>query len=307
MNREPFVKLKPVFKDYLWGGEKLKTLYGVDDAVVAEAWLLSAHPDGPSVVAEGRYEGLPFPQYLLAEEGQSAFPVLIKLIDSAQKLSVQVHPDNEYARIHENDNGKSELWMVLEADKDAYLYVGFSRDIQKDELRSRIEDGTVEEVLNKIPTRAGDMIYIPAGTVHAIGEGNLILEVQQSSNATYRLYDYHRRDASGSLRPLHIEKALDVADLKCAEIPARAHSPARMECEYFSTERLSVDERLVLPMADGRFAAVVCVRGEGTLTRRGRQTALRRGDSLYLPAGAEPAEFSGGMELIVIRADYADQ
>ena len=202
MHREPFVKLKPVFKDYLWGGKKLKALYGAGGSIVAEAWLVSAHPDGMSMVAEGKYEGMPLPDYLLKAEGHSAFPVLIKLIDSAQKLSVQVHPDNEYARIHENDNGKSELWMVLEADEGAYLYVGFSRDVSKEELRQRIQDGTVEEVLRiRLKPSPGDMIYIPAGTVHAIGEGNLILEVQQSSNATYRLYDYNRRDAEGQPPP----------------------------------------------------------------------------------------------------------
>ena len=184
VNREPFVKLRPAFKDYLWGGTKLKALYGAADEIVAEAWLLSAHPDGPSVVAEGKYTGMAFADYLKTEGMPESFPVLVKLIDSAQKLSVQVHPDNAYARANENDSGKSEMWLVLEADPDAYLYAGFSRDVTKEEVRRRVEDGTIEEVLNRLPTQAGDMIYIPAGTVHAIGSGNLILEVQQSSNAT---------------------------------------------------------------------------------------------------------------------------
>ena len=214
MNREPFVKLLPVFKDYLWGGTKLKSLYGARETIVAEAWLLSAHPDGESVIAEGRYEGLTLREYLKTEdkkEGEEKkgdevpFPILIKLIDAARTLSVQVHPDDDYARVHENDSGKNEMWLLLEAEPDAYLYAGFNRDVTQEEIRRRVQDGTIEDVLHKIPTHAGDEVFIPAGTVHAIGAGNLILEVQQSSNATYRLYDYNRRGADGKLRPLHLQ------------------------------------------------------------------------------------------------------
>ncbi|MBN1777114.1 MAG: class I mannose-6-phosphate isomerase [Clostridiales bacterium] len=302
MSREPFVKLKPAFKDYLWGGKKLKALYGAKDKIVAEAWLVSAHPDGPSVVAEGKFEGMPFPDYLKADGAQGNFPVLIKFIDSAQKLSVQVHPDDAYARLHENDSGKSEMWIVLEADAGAYLYVGFNRDVTKEEVRRRVEDGTIEEVLGKVPTHAGDIVNIPAGTVHAIGAGNLILEVQQSSNATYRLYDYMRRDSMGSLRPLHVDKALDVLDCRRAEAAARSNSPQGMQCPYFSVEKHAVNGSFTLPMADERFAAAVCITGEGALKRQKKQAPLRRGDSVYLPAGASPAEFTGEMILVVIRA-----
>jgi len=302
VNHEPFVKLSPVFKDYLWGGEKLKALYGAKDAVVAEAWLVSAHPDGPSMVAEGPHAGMTFADYLRAEGVRGGFPVLVKFIDSAQKLSVQVHPGDAYAKVHENDSGKSEMWLVLEADAGAYLYVGFNRDVTKAEIRRRIEDGTIEEILNKTPTRAGDMVYIPAGTVHAIGEGNLILEVQQSSNATYRLYDYKRRGANGKLRPLHIDKALDVLDSRKAGADTLTHGRQGMRCPYFSVERHTVGGSLTLPMTDERFAAAVCVDGEGALTRQGKQTSLRRGDSVYLPASEHPAEFTGEMQLVVIRA-----
>ena len=240
MSREPFVKLSPVFKDYLWGGKRLKALYGAQDDRVAEAWLVSVHPDGPSVVAEGKYAGMPFPEYLDKEGARDGFPVLIKMIDSVQKLSVQVHPDDAYAALHENDHGKSEMWIVLEAEETAYLYVGFNRDVNRDELRKRIADGTVETVLRKVPTHAGDIYYIPAGTVHAIGAGNLILEVQQSSNATYRLYDYNRRDSHGNLRPLHLDKALDVLDYHKAETEAQPQPRQSMQCPYFSVERHTV-------------------------------------------------------------------
>ena len=302
MHREPFVKLSPVFKDYLWGGQKLKALYGTQEERVAEAWLVSVHPDGPSIVAEGRYAGMPFPGYLSAEESRDAFPFLIKLIDSAQKLSVQVHPDDDYARVHENDHGKNEMWIILEAEKDAYLYIGFNRDISKDELKARIADGTVEEVLHRVPTQAGDIYYIPAGTVHAIGEGNLILEVQQSSNATYRLYDYNRRDAQGNLRPLHLQKALDVLDSHQTDPSGQPHQRQSMQCPYFSVERLTLSGSAELPMAEDSIAAVVCVGGKGALKRQGQETALKRGDSLYLPEGTAPAEVSGETQIIVVRS-----
>lgn len=304
MHSEPFVKFRPVFKDYLWGGAKLKALYGAGMTPVAEAWLLSAHRDGESVAAEGRFAGRTLREYLAAEDsetGDAPFPILIKMIDAAQKLSVQVHPDNEYARVHEGDSGKNEMWIVLEAEPDAYLYVGFQRETSKAEVRRRVEDGSIETILNKIPTHAGDIVYIPAGTVHAIGAGNLILEVQQSSNATYRLYDYQRKGADGKLRPLHLDKALDVLDYRQYQ-GGNPSAGRAAQCEYFSVRWLAAAGSLTLPMADDPFASVVCVRGEGSLARDGKQTSLRRGDSLYLPAGSAPAEITGDAEVIVTRA-----
>lgn len=304
MSREPFVKLKPVFKEYLWGGETLKALYGAKETRVAEAWLLSAHPDGPSVIAGGEFDGMPFPEYLQMDGLREDFPILIKMIDSAQMLSVQVHPDDAYAKLHENDRGKSELWIVLEAKKDAYVYVGFNREVTKEEIRRRVADGTIETALNRIPTHAGDLVYIPAGTVHAIGEGNLILEVQQSSNATYRLYDYNRRDARGNLRPLHLDKALDVLDCRKYENTGQPDTPQSVQYKYFGVERHTIHGSFTLPMSEDRFASVVCVRGNGSLQRDGKQAALRRGDSLYLPAGGSPAAFSGDLQIIVTEAVF---
>ncbi|MFH1512388.1 MAG: type I phosphomannose isomerase catalytic subunit [Bacillota bacterium] len=302
MSQEPFVKLKPVFKDYLWGGAKLKALYGAPEQRVAEAWLLSVHPDGPSVIADGGFTGMPFPEYLAMEGAGGAFPILIKLIDSAQKLSVQVHPGDAYAKIHENGSGKSEMWIVLESEPGAYLYVGFNRNVTREEVRRRVLEGTIEEVLNKIPTHAGDMVYIPAGTVHAIGAGNLILEVQQSSNATYRLYDYDRRDARGEPRPLHLNKALDVLDFRKYGASAKADDPHGAQCRYFTVAQQTVRGSAALPMAGDVFASVVCVEGEGSLKRGGKQTALRRGDSLYLPAAGGPAELEGNMRVVISHA-----
>ena len=299
MHTEPFVRLTPVFKDYLWGGTTLKTLYGAQGKRVAEAWLLSVHPDGPSVIAEGPHQGQTLSAFL-RESGQAdALPILIKLIDSAQKLSVQVHPDDTYARVHENDHGKTEMWIILQSKPDAYLYVGFQKTVTKDEVRRRVADGTIEEVLRKIPTHAGDMVFIPAGTVHAIGEGNLICEVQQSSNATYRLYDYQRRGDDGQLRPLHLDKALDVADLTGY---TEDGGPA-IENQYFKVAQQTVQGRNSLPMDGQAFASVICVAGEGTLTRGGQTAALTRGDSLYLPPAGGDAQIEGNVRIVISYAN----
>ncbi len=303
MGSEPFIRLSPVFKDYLWGGKRLKPLCGAGGGQAAEAWLLSAHPDGESTIAEGNFQGTAFSQYLRARGQTGPFPILVKLIDAAQTLSVQVHPGDAYARVHENDNGKNELWLVLESAPGAYLYVGFQRDVTREEVARRVTDGTIEEVLHKVPTHAGDAVFIPAGTVHAIGAGNLILEIQQSSNATYRLYDYKRPGADGKLRPLHLDKALDVLDYRAYAGAAGGPKPETGElarCPYFNVFRYALHgEPFALPVPAGSFASVVCIGGTGTLLRGGAQTALRTADSLYLPAGEAQTEIRGDLQIVV--------
>lgn len=218
---EPFVKLRPAFKDYLWGGTKLRDIYGkqCDLDIIAESWELSAHPAGQSIVASGRFRGMPFGVYLsnIGKEGLgwkiqpgADFPLLVKFIDAKGNLSVQVHPGDDYALEHEY--GKNEMWYVVDCEPGSHLYVGFNRDVSREEVEERVNNNTILEILNEVTTHPGDVFFIPAGTVHAIGEGNLICEIQQSSNCTYRLYDYERRDKYGNPRELHIQKALDVLD-----------------------------------------------------------------------------------------------
>ena len=214
------LKLAPACKDYLWGGTKLITDYGkrYDGARLAETWDLSGHPDGPSVLASGPDAGKTLAEYLAAHPGAlgehgrkfAELPVLIKLIDAAKDLSIQVHPDDAYARAHEGQNGKTEMWYVLSAAPDAFLYCGFSRDISRDELKRRIADNTLPEVLRRVNVKAGDTVFIPAGTIHAICRGIVVAEVQQSSNVTYRVCDYGRLGPDGKPRALHIAQALDV-------------------------------------------------------------------------------------------------
>ena len=220
---EPFVRLLPAFKDYLWGGTRLRDIYGkkCDYEIIAESWELSAHKEGQSIVASGRHKGLLFSEYLdrIGKEKWGwkcqpleRFPLLVKLIDAKENLSVQVHPDDSYALEKENEYGKNEMWYILQCDPDSCIYCGFKRDVTREEVEKAVEENTILSLLNRIPIKQGDAFFIPAGTVHAIGKGSLICEIQQSSNCTYRLYDYNRKDKYGNYRELHMEKALAVMD-----------------------------------------------------------------------------------------------
>lgn len=225
----PFL-LKPAGKDYLWGGNRLNDDFskGIDLKPLAETWECSTHPDGPSRVASGAHTGAlladvlrTHPSYLGTHpDGTDGLPILIKFIDAKRDLSVQVHPDDTYAREQEHEpRGKSEMWYVLDAAKDARLVYGFRHDMTKADLEESLRKGTVEKYLQKVPVQRDDVFYIKAGTVHAIGAGVLIAEIQESSNLTYRMYDYNRVDKNGNPRELHIEKSLAVANLKGSAEP----------------------------------------------------------------------------------------
>ena len=215
------LKLKPACKDYLWGGHRLVDEYNVDydGEILAEAWELSCHPDGPSMIMNGPYEGKSLREYLdiVGMEALGThcrrfreFPILTKFIDARDNLSIQVHPNNGFALQNEGQYGKTEMWYVLDAEEGAFLYYGFKREITREEFARRIEENTLLEVLNAVPVKKGDVLFIESGTLHAIGKGILIAEIQQNSNVTYRVYDYGRVGKDGKKRDLHIEKALAV-------------------------------------------------------------------------------------------------
>ena len=221
-------KIHPACKQYLWGGEKLIREYGISspNTPLAEAWVLSAHSDGDSRISfsEGELcsEGESFAEYLkchpeaVGSLGKAFpfFPTLIKLIDAKKALSIQVHPDDSFALSREGQYGKTEMWIVLEREEGAFLYFGFQKDYTEEEIRRAIEEENFPSLLCKVMVEPGDVFFIPAGTVHAIGAGILLAEVQQNSNLTYRVYDYGRKDAQGNTRELHVEKALEVMDRK---------------------------------------------------------------------------------------------
>lgn len=220
------IKLKPAYKTMIWGGTKIRDVLHKDTGRlrrIAESWELSTHPKGMSTIAEGEYAGKTLNEYFdmigweqFGERASSArqLPVMVKYIDAKENLSIQVHPGEEYAREHSKDGGKNEIWFILDSDPDAFIYLGFNRDVTKEEVLKAVSDDTIESLLNKIHVKKGDVYYIPAGTIHAIGAGCLLCEVQQTSDATYRLYDYDRLDDNGQPRELNVEDALNVLDFK---------------------------------------------------------------------------------------------
>ena len=295
------LKLSPACKDYLWGGNRLTKEYNVkyDGDVCAEAWELSCHPDGPSVIAQGPDAGRTLKEYI-DEHGQDEvlgtncrrfreFPILAKFIDAKDNLSIQVHPNNRYALKNEGQYGKTEMWYVLDAEPGAFLYYGFKTEVSKEEFEQRIRENTLTEVLNAVEVHKGDTLFIESGTIHAIGKGILIAEIQQNSNVTYRVYDYGRVGKDGKLRDLHIEKALAVTN----RVPIVQHGenyPHIADCDYFTVDKLDLDGKHMYRMQGSvtpeSFLSILILDGEGSIMNRGEHIEFRKGDSIFLPAGS---------------------
>jgi len=313
-------KIHPACKQYLWGGEKLIREYGISSpkTPLAEAWVLSAHPDGDSRISfsdmvrfsegtassegaefseetassEGGFfsEGESFADYLKSHPDAVGslgkafpfFPTLIKLIDAKKALSIQVHPDDGFALSREGQYGKTEMWIVLEREEGAFLYFGFQKDYTEEEIRRAIEEENFPFLLCKVMVEPGDVFFIPAGTVHAIGAGILLAEVQQNSNLTYRVYDYGRKDAQGNTRELHVEKALEVMDRKQLsayrqEVFKKQGTKAAGKnvylerigsCEYFTVDRLFLEDNAFYSgkLTKESFLSLLVLEGEGVLT-----------------------------------------
>lgn len=298
------MKLYPAFQDYLWGGTALKPVYpNCPLSPIAEAWVLSCHKDGNSTVAE---DGVSLAQVVadhpeyVGEKGKRFpfFPILVKLIDAKQPLSVQVHPDDQYAMAVEKGFGKTEMWYVLDCTPGATLYYGFEKTISKEEMKERIENNTLTQVLHAVPVHKGDVFFIPAGTIHAIGAGMLIAEIQQNSNTTYRVYDYGRVGADGKPRELHIEKALDVTQLSPAPTGADLPSGVLADCRYFKVSR-HLDSMTGNAGADA-FHALLMTEGGATLTWNGGEMALGLYDCIFLPAGLGEYTIKGTCEVLDI-------
>ena len=301
------LKLKPACKDYLWGGRRLVAEFGIDcdKNILAEAWLLSCHGDGASTIQGGEFDGKTLAEYLKLNGAEilgdncrdfDDFPILIKFIDAHENLSVQVHPNDDYALIHEGQHGKSEMWYVLDADEDALLYCGFKKKISRYEFLARIKNNSLLEVLNAVPARKGDVLFIPAGTVHAVGKGVLLVEVQKNSNVTYRIFDYGRG------RKLHIAQALDVANLTPPDVHDN-HYPHVAACDCFVVDRLTLDGK-ILSEARGvvdekTFLSVLIIGGEGFLTCGDEEIFCRRGDSFFLTAGAGDWTIRGSCDALL--------
>ncbi len=324
MNK-PFL-LKPAAQDYLWGGSRLNDDFGkgIPVAPLAETWECSTHPDGQSVIASGEYAGrllgdvlAEHPDWLgthpaATMDGRPGLPILVKLIDAKADLSVQVHPDDGYALEHENSLGKTEMWYVLAARKGAELIYGFKEDMTEDRVRESVENGSIGEYLNHVPVHKDDVFYIEAGTVHAIGAGCLIAEIQESSNVTYRLYDYDRVDRRGKKRPLHVDRALKVARLESSAAPRQpmrvlkyrngSASELLTRCRYFQVERLllNTEGRVLADFRTGSnsFQVLLCVDGCGVLYGDGVMIPFFKGDCIFVPADSMELKLHGKAQLL---------
>ena len=314
------MKLIAPLKDYLWGGTRLRDEYGKETqmAKVAESWELACHRDGMSVIANGAAAGQPLADWIAAEGvgvlGTKAvrfpyFPLLIKLIDAHDNLSVQVHPNDDYALRVEGEYGKTEMWYVMDAAPGAELLYGFQHEITKAEFRRHIEESTLLDVVRHVPVQKGDVFFIPAGTLHAIGKAILICEIQQNSNTTYRVYDYGRIGTDGKQRELHIEEALDVTCLAPAaqytavgteaSICTGAKSRLLAACDYFTVYHLVIDGACVLPVGDDSFQCLTLLSGNLTLRTDTDALSLQKGESVFLPAGMGACRLTGTAELIL--------
>ena len=307
--------LKPPVKDYLWGGTRLKTEYNyeTDREKAAEAWVLSCHKDGEDVVINGELAGKTL-SYALKQWGDKAarfpyFPLLIKLIDAKDRLSVQVHPDDTYALKNEGEYGKTEMWYVVDCEEGAELIYGFNREVSKEEFERRIRDNTLPEICNSVPVHKGDVFFIAAGTLHAIGAGILIAEVQQNSNTTYRVSDYGRLGADGKPRQLHIEKALDVTKREKPQIPYGGIGKTEKtpygtvrelaKCDLFTAALTELDGKTEIHCEES-FTSLVVLDGKITVKWEGGELEAIKGGSVFVPAGCT-AELSGKARLLVSR------
>lgn len=312
------IKLIPPCKDYIWGGTRLKTEYGKksNSEKVAESWELSCHKDGESVIANGGYKGLTLSALIERTQGGilgencrrfEFFPILIKLIDAHDNLSVQVHPENDYALRVEGEYGKTEMWYIIDAEPGAELLYGFKREISREEFEKRIRENTLLDVVNSVPVKKGDVFFIPSGTLHAIGKGILIAEIQQNSNTTYRIYDYGRLGADGKPRPLHIEKALDVTNRVYP--PTQRSFPLEKnegytaqklaECEYFSVSRLNIQNTAEIDVTSESFMSLLLLCGEAEIRFGSGSIRLGKGETAFIPASDDVLEIKGESEIIL--------
>lgn len=315
------LKLIPAVKDYLWGGTKLKTDFGIKSDLdkVAEAWTLSCHKDGPNIISNGGDKGKTLAAWL-EEKGLSvlgtrgkdldSFPVLIKLIDAKDNLSIQVHPYDEYAQRVEHEQGKTEAWYVIDCEEGAELIYGFKKEISSSEFEERIKDNTLLEAVNSVPVKKGDLFFIEAGTLHAIGKGILLAEVQQNSNSTYRVYDYGRVGADGKPRELHIKKAVDVTSCTPPTHPYGAKPVTEkgegyevtelVNCDIFRSYSVKIDGLYRDTAGEESFVSLLSLDGDFTFICGETELSLNKGESIFIPADLGQYTVKGKGEILKV-------
>ena len=302
-NLKPF-KFEPYLKSVLWGGEKIAKYKGIvtDQHNIGESWEISGVDGHESVVAEGDDKGLNLRQIIEKYKGDlvgnavyakygDTFPLLVKIIDAKGDLSVQVHPDDTLAKARHNSYGKTEMWYIIDAEEGAPIYAGLSKQITPEEYEKLVAENAIMDVIARHDSHAGDLFFLPAGRIHAIGAGNLLAEIQQTSDITYRVYDFDRRDANGNPRELHTEQAKDAIDYTIypeykSEYDRNGKSATPLvKCQYFDVKREIIDGVSTIDASTDSFMIIMCLDGEATITDNlGGVTHVKKGESILVPA-----------------------
>lgn len=314
------IKFIPILKQTIWGGEKIvkfKHIEGHSNENIGESWEISAVKGSESVAANGPYKGKTLTEIIAEQQDRlvgmdnykrfgNDFPLLIKFIDACQDLSIQVHPDEEKARKYGLKNGKTEMWYIMDSAPEAALRCGMKREITPEQYKKMVEDGTICDVVAEYPVKADDCFFIPAGRIHSIRKGCFLAEIQQTSDATYRIFDFNRRDKNGNLRELHTEKAAECIDFtvrkdcKTEYIPEKNQGVPLIQCEYFSTAVHDLDEPMTLDYSElDSFVILIGIKGESSLTdNEGNTTTLREGESLLIPATTKTININGNIKFL---------
>lgn len=309
------IKLKPEFKEIIWGGNRLKNEYNKVSSLnnIAESWELTVRPDGMNIIDGGEFDGLTMEEYInkngfsvVTDKEMDRFPLLIKFIDAEDNLSIQVHPDDEYGMKTANSLGKTEMWYIIDAKPGAKLVYGLKEGCTIEMLKNAIDNNTVEDMLNYVPVKKGDVFFIPSGLVHAIGAGILLAEIQQNSNITYRVYDYNRVGKDGKPRELHVNDALNVIvnrsenEIDKIRFSTNAKNDTTLaSCEYFTVDKYTVNGEIKLNTDEKSFNSVLCLDGCGTLEFNGEIFSITKGDSYFIPANLGNYTIKGNLEIVV--------
>lgn len=309
------LKLQPEFKEIIWGGNRLKTEYNKKSDLnnIAESWELTVRPDGMNTIIGGNYDGVTLEKYIetngfnvVTNKKLDRFPLLIKFIDAQDNLSVQVHPDDEYGLKNANSLGKTEMWYVIDAKPGAKLVYGLKEGCTNEMFADAIKNGNVEDMLNYVDVKKGDVYFIPSGLVHAIGSGILLAEIQQNSNITYRVYDYNRLGKDGKPRELHINDALNVIVNRTPEEVEKIqfstsvkNATTLADCQYFKVDKFNIDKESQFFTNAESFASILCLDGNGIITYNNEIFEISKGDSYFIPANLGNYSINGNLEILI--------
>lgn len=316
--RQP-IKFLPYFKSTIWGGDEISRFKGIslNCKDIGESWELSAVPGCESIVADGDDCGMTLNNLVekykdelvgknVYERYGNNFPLLVKFIDAKDDLSLQVHPNDKLAKERHNSFGKTEMWYILDSKKNAKIHAGLNQSINAEEYEKRVKEHTLMDVVASYDSTPGDLFFLPAGRLHAIGTGNFLVEIQQSSNITYRVDDYNRRDANGNLRELHTELAKDAIDYTCyPDYKSETHkidsaTESLVKCDYFQVNKITVDGEQSVHNNEDSFMGLVCIGGDGKLKVDGISTPVRQGETLLLPAHVDEFDIEGNLSLLTV-------